>query len=264
MEKNRRLIQSISRASDILTIFVNERKPLGITEFANRLHLPKTTIQSIVQTLEALGYLEKDPSLQKYRLGPMVFQLGMKYATNMDLVTIGRVWAERLCFQFRQPVNIGMLVGDRVVIVMRVEPENRFMTYPQAGSVIPIHTTCIGKMLFAFLERSKADPILDNYTFDRLTPNSITDPEEFSRELAKVREEKISYDNQESVSGLAGIGGPIFNHTGQVIAAFALTGDTEVIDKGSEAIVNAVKDTSIQISMQLGCDHSLLNGLHSR
>ncbi len=257
MEQNRRLIQSISRASDILSIFINERKPLGITEFANRLELPKTTIQSIVQTLEALGYLEKDPNLQKYRLGPMVFQLGMKYATNMDLVTIGRVWAERLCFQFRQPVNIGMLVGDRVVIVMRVEPENRFMTYPQAGSVIPIHTTCIGKMLFAFLEETRANHILNNYIFDKLTPNSITGFEDFRKELAKVKEERISYDNQESVSGLAGIGGPVFNHTGQVIAAFALTGDTEVIEKNREAMVNAVKDTSVQISMQLGCDQDI-------
>lgn len=258
MEQTRRLIQSISRASDILTIFINERKPLGITEFATRLELPKTTIQSIVQTLEALGYLEKDPGLVKYRLGPMVFQLGMKYATNMDLVTIGRVWAERLCLQFRQPVNIGMLVGDKVVVVLRVEPENRFMTYPQAGSVIPIHTTCIGKLLFAFLEKKKALSILKNYAFEKLTPNSITDGACFTKELDKIRNEKISYDNQESVTGLAGIGGPIFNHTGHAIAAFALTGDTEVINKDREAIINAVKDTSTQISMQLGCDPDIL------
>ena len=54
MAKQKRLIQSIKRASDILGIFIQEKRTMGITDFSSRLHLPKTTISSIVQTLEAL------------------------------------------------------------------------------------------------------------------------------------------------------------------------------------------------------------------
>ena len=80
------------------------------------------------------GFPERDPQAGRYRLGPMLFQLGMTYATNLDLVTITRGWTERLCFQFREPVNCGMLVGNKVVVVLRVEPENRFMVFPQSGT----------------------------------------------------------------------------------------------------------------------------------
>ena len=57
MTKPRRLIQSVKRATDILNIFVHEKAAQGITDLSRHLGLAKTTIQSIVQTLEALNYL---------------------------------------------------------------------------------------------------------------------------------------------------------------------------------------------------------------
>jgi DNA-binding IclR family transcriptional regulator len=252
MAKQKRLIQSIKRASDILGIFIQEKRTMGITDFSSRLHLPKTTISSIVQTLEALRFLEKDHITSKYRLGPALFQLGMKYATNMDLVIIARAWMERLCFQFMEPVNVGMLVGDKVIVVLRVEPENRFMVFPQAGSVIPVHTTCIGKILYAHMPADDRNEILRNYTFEKLTSNSIDEREVFIKELERVKKEGIAFDNEESIVGLAGIGGPIFNYTGQAVAGFVITGKAEHIRKEREKMITAVRYTSGQVSSQLG------------
>lgn len=250
--KERRLIQSIKRASDILALFIDEKKTLGITEFTRLLGLPKSTIATIVSTLEAIGYLEKDPLTNKYRLGPHIFQLGMKCATNMDLVTIGKSWMERLCFQFMEPVNVGMLVGEKVMIVMRTEPENRYMVFPQAGSVIPAHSTCIGKALLAFMDKERRDFLLANYSFEQWTSNTITSKKDFLKEIEMVKETGVSFDNQENINGLAGIGGPIFNHTGIVISAFAVTGNPDIIANRRDDIIEAVKYTSQQVSLQLG------------
>ncbi|MBI9091608.1 MAG: IclR family transcriptional regulator [Desulfobacterium sp.] len=252
MTKPRRLIQSIQRAADILDLFIHENQALGITQISKQLGLAKTTIQGIVQTLEALSFLEKDPQSLKYRLGPKVFQLGMQYAANMDLVTMGRVWMERLSFQFREPVNVGMLVDDKVVVLLRVDPDNQFMSYPQAGSIIPLHTTCIGKILFAYLGETKQMSILSSYHFERLTPNTIHTLPAFLEELKRVRKEGISFETQESVTGMAGIGAPIYNHTNQVIAAFTITGDADRIHKQREKIIDAVHYTSLELSRSLG------------
>lgn len=248
----RKLIQSIERAADILELFINEKRSLGIADISRLLDLPRPTIQGIVNTLMARGYLEKDMVNVRYRLGPMLFQLGMKYATNLDLVNIARGWTERLCFQFSQAVNIGMIVGDRVVVVLRIEPENRFMVFPQTGSVIPSHTTCIGKILFAFMENDFRDELLSGYSFEPLTPNSITTRKKFDSELAVIRQQEIAFDNEENIIGLAGIGAPIRNHLGQVIAAFAITGNAEIIYKKREEIIISVRYTSKMISSQLG------------
>jgi len=253
MGKERRLIQSIKRASDILGLFIVEQKPMGITEFSKRLGLPKTTIASIVQTLEAIGYLEKDPASSRYRLGPQIFQLGMQCASSMDVITTGRAWIERLCFQFREPVNVGTLVGDKATIVMRIEPENHFMVFPQAGPIIPLHSTCIGKLLLAYLEEGKRATILSGYLFEKFTDNTITSRARFTTELETVQSSGISFDNQETITGMAGIGGPVFNRAGVVVAAFAVTGNALNIMRQREDIIAAVRFTTHQISSQLGC-----------
>jgi len=247
-----RLIQSIQRATDILEFFAEMNTPLGISDFAKKLSLPKTTIQGIVTTLVELRYLEKDQHSAKYKLGPKLFQLGLSYATNMDLIKFAKVWMERMCFQFREPVNVGMLVGSKVLIIFRVEPEQRFMTFPQTGAVIPAHTTVIGKLLFAHMKESKREEVLRDYPFQKLTENSITSREEFDKELEKVREEGVAFDNEENIIGLAGIGAPIYNYSGQVIAAFVLSGNAEKINNSRNQIVNEVRITSRDVSEQLG------------
>ncbi len=249
---DKRLIQSLKKASELLDLFVESKKSLGISDFSRRLHRPKTTIQGIVNTLTALQYLEKDQQTAKYRLGPKLFQLGMKYATNMDLATIARVWMERLCYQFREPVNVGMLVGGKVVIVMRIEPDNTFMVFPQVGSVIPSHTTSIGKILFAFLDSDSRQKLLDGYAFDRLTANSIDNAKDFSAELLDVKNKGIAFDREENIIGLAGIGAPIFNYNGDIIAAFAVTGNVKNIEARRGEIVESVLYTSTAVSHQLG------------
>jgi IclR family KDG regulon transcriptional repressor len=253
----KRLIQSIKRASDILELFLSEKKPIGITDFSKRLGLAKTTVSSIVVTLDALGFLEKDHMSGKYRLGPQIFQLGMRCATSMDVVTLGRAWLERLCFQFMEPVNVGVLVGEKVTIILRTEPENRYMVFPEAGSVIPAHSTCIGKMLYAHMDSTKRDEILKDYPFDVFTPNTIRTKKAFLEELEQVKRDGISYDRQESINGLAGIGGPIFNHDGTLIAAFAISGNPRNIEQRKTDIIAAVRLTSRQISSQLGCPEDI-------
>jgi len=250
--KNKRLIQSIIKAENILSLFLTEDESIGISDFAKTLNQPKTTIQGIVQTLENINFLEKDERNNKYRLGPALFQLGMKYATNFDLVTIARVWMERLSFQFRQAVNVGMFVGQKVVIVLRVEPENKFMVFPQTGTVIPTHTTSIGKILIANLPETEKEKILKNYKFTPLTKNSITDRLTFDKEIKKVQKDELAFDNEENFIGLAGIAGIIKNHTNQAIAAFAITGDAKAIAEQKNEIIESVKYTSKVVSGQLG------------
>jgi len=253
-KRDKPVIQSIKRASDILQLFLTEKDALGITDMSRMLGLAKTTIQGIVTTLVMLNYLERDPVTSRYRLGPMLLQLGMKYAINKDFVTIGKAWMERLSFQFNCQVNLGLLVGNRVVVALRVEPENKYMTFPYTGSVIPAHTTCIGKVLYANLDKRNRTKLLRDYKYEALTDNSIKNAKEFESALEKVREQGVSFDNEENFTGMAGVGGPIFNHVGDVIAAFAIVGGVSFIREKRKDIVDAVKYTSQMASSQLGYD----------
>ena len=247
-----KLIQSIQRAADILELFLDEDNVLGISDFAERLNLPKTTIQGIVRTLASLNYLEKDLHSAKYRLGPILLHLGFKYAKNMDLISESMVWIERLSFRFRMTVNVCIRVGNKVLVLYCVEPKERFSTFFNTGAPIDIHTTASGKVLYAFMEKKLRDRALASYEFRQFSPNTITNKEDFITELEKVKREGYACSVEEGMTPTTSIGAPIFNNTGKVLAAFAMIGKPEEIERVFDEILHEIKKTSIEISKRLG------------
>ena len=251
-DSGQRMVNSIKRASDVLDLFMKDPGPLGITDFSKMLSLPKTTIQGIVRTLTHLQYLEQDPHSHKYYLGPKLFRLGMQYTVNHDTMSIANLYAERLSFKLGLPVNAGFLVGNRIIIALRAEPESGSSFFPQMGLVIQPHTTCIGKIIYAFMDGQKREELLAQLEFEPLTERSITNPDVFRKELEQVRQEGISYENEENVPGMAGIGGPVFNSFGDLIAAFAVTGSVEQVESNRAQIIQEVQYSSREVSRKLG------------
>jgi IclR family transcriptional regulator, KDG regulon repressor len=245
-------IQSLKKAAGILNLFTQDSKLFGITDMAKMMDLPKPTVQSLVRTLEEIGYLEKDVLTSKYMLGPALFQLGMKFIANMDLAVIARDWMERLCRQLGEAVHVGMMVCNKVVIVLRVDPEQSYMVFPQAGSVIPCHTSGIGKVLLAGMEPDRRDRVLADCTYPRLTDKSINNRDDFIAELDRIRLDGIAFDSEESVTGLSCVSAPVFNNKGQCLAAFSVSGNAHIIETKREEIISAVSYVSSRISSQLG------------
>jgi DNA-binding IclR family transcriptional regulator len=255
-----RQIQSLRRAAEILDLFTNGSRWLGISDIARFLQINKTTVQGLVSTLASLQYLEQDPDTKKYGLGRALFQLGMTYATGMDLVDLARVWMERLYYRYRIPVNVGMLVGGQVIIVLRVDEESQFMSFPRVGSVIPAHSTAIGKILLAHLEKKKQGELLKTMELPALTDNTTTSTGELLLELNRITEEGIAWDREENISGLAGMGAPLYDHTGSVMAAFAVTGNADELYSRSDELKTEIINTSRNLSRQLGYNDESENG----
>lgn len=251
--KPKRLIQSIKRSSDILELFLKEKKPLGITEFSQRLSLSKNTIQSIVNTLVGLNYLERDRNTKKYRLGPMLFRLGIVYAESIDFINQSRVWLERLCYKFNIPVNVGILSYDKVIVLARIEPAmGFFMASSRTGSFMPALNSSLGKMLYAFMDKQKLQEIIDSLKLESYTDKSITSPKAFMKELEQIRKDMVSFDNEELLKGTACIAGPIFNQNREILAAFSVAGEADVIYKNKKSIIDEIKYTSMEISKMFG------------
>ena len=196
-------ILSLVKACRMLELFLDEEKSLGITDFSRALEMPKATVQNLASTLEDMGYLEKDPMTLKYRLGPVLFQLGMKYANSMDLTMIARVWLEKLCTQYGEMSQAGIMMGDKLTVVMKVEADSNYMVFPQPGSVIPVHSSSLGKVLLAYMSDSRRDRILDSCDFSKFTDRTITSKKDFIMELERVKKTGVGFDTEETVDGLS-------------------------------------------------------------
>lgn len=251
-------IQSIVKASRILDLMLSESSLMGITDFSRNLNMPKATIQNMVSTLEQIGYIEKDPMTMKYRLGPVLFQMGMHYANNMDLTILAKVWLEKLCTEYNESTRAGIMMGEKIIIVMEIDPDNSYIAFPGPGTVIPAHTSAIGKILLAYMPEKRQNRIIDNSSFIPLTDKSITSAKALKADLAKVKNSGIAFDKEESLTGLTCVAGPVFNHKNECIASISLSGNTERIESRLTEIINAVKYVSHRVSEQMGCRNTRL------
>ena len=68
-QNDRKIINSVQKAIDILNLFDRQNSELGTTEIAKILDMPKSTVAGLINTLEANGFLDQNPENRKYRLG---------------------------------------------------------------------------------------------------------------------------------------------------------------------------------------------------
>ena len=87
------------------------------------------------------------------------------------------------------------------------------------------------------------------------TPNTITRPDNFRREIAKVREQGYAFDDEEHEQGIFCVSAPILNTYGETVAAMSVSTPVFRLDKAAvEETVNNVCASCREVSAILGYD----------
>src|SRR6185369_7708105 len=81
-------VQSIERAFAVLGALADG--PVGVTEVAERVDLPKSTAARMLASLAREGAVEQVPGETRYRLGPRIETLATGLGTTRSLVAIAR------------------------------------------------------------------------------------------------------------------------------------------------------------------------------
>ncbi len=106
------------------------------------------------------------------------------------------------------------------------------------------------------MSKKNRENILEGYNYKALTKNSISTLTEFENELERVKKEGLAFDDEETATGIAGIGGPLFNYTNHVIAAFSVLGDVDQINEKRGKIIGEVRLTIQEVSALLGYNNN--------
>ncbi|HCX63970.1 MAG TPA: IclR family transcriptional regulator, partial [Eubacteriaceae bacterium] len=148
------IIQSVSRALDILQCFEGNNKELGISEIANSLMLSKSTIYGLVNTLLSGGDLEQNKENKKYRLGIRLFELGSLVQRRMDLRNEARLYCLELAENYSYTIHLATHYNGEIVYIDKVDMPGAVIVYSQVGKRAPMHCTGVGKAMLAYLPPS--------------------------------------------------------------------------------------------------------------
>lgn len=132
---------SIGRALRILDLLSRAPEPLGTSEIARRLKLPKSTTHGLLQELAAGGAV--DEVRKRYRLGPFVARV----AAVPELRRRWRPALQRVAAEVGETAFVGQQRGGRVAVLDEVPGAGAPIVSAPVGSFLPASAGAIGKVL---------------------------------------------------------------------------------------------------------------------
>lgn len=193
----------------------------GVSEVAERLDLPTSTVHDHLRTLEAAEYVVKEGDT--YHTSTRFLQLGERSRARMPVFEVARPEIDDLAEQTGEHANLMIEEHGLGVFlyVARGSDAVRLDTY--AGMRVPLQTTAMGKTIMAHRPREEVEAIVDEHGLPEVTETTITDREELFETLDTVRERGYAYDDGERVKGVRCVAAPITDDDGRAIAAVSVS-----------------------------------------
>ncbi|WP_244464791.1 IclR family transcriptional regulator [Martelella endophytica] len=221
MEKNR--IPAIDRMMDVLAYL--ERKPSGASmrELVEVLHLPRTTVYRLLNSLHAYGIVRHLPD-GSYVLGTRLISLAARVlpsAADIDIVLLATPHMERLSETTGEGCKLSILTDDGIVVIAASSGSRRHALAGVPGQRFPLHTGAASKVLLASLTKSELDAILPE-ALARYTARTITSVKNLRSELTRIRRQGWAWDEGEFSTGVNAFAAPVPDRNGKTIAALSL------------------------------------------
>lgn len=245
------ILQSVDNALRLIDILC-EVEEIGVTQLAKEMGLGKSTVFRLLMTLEKSGYIRKNESNNKYRLGMKFAYIGSIVSNRQEIVRYSRPYLEELAWKTNETAHLVIMEDDcNIRFLDKVMGNSMVHMESFVGGKKPAYCTGTGKALLAYLPTERVISYLRNQKIEKLTENTITDKDELLKELERTRERGYSVDNEENEIGLTCYAAPIFDALGDAIAAISLSGPTNRMRINSEDIISSIKDVAQKITLSI-------------
>ena len=215
-------VPAAAKTMQILEALSEFDKSATLQELTEHTGLPKSSVYVILATLETLRYVERDAA-NMFRLGPKAVQIGAAATQNTNLSQHFHQAARKIVEECGETVQLAILDQTEVIYVAREDGTRQVQLVSNIGRRLPAHATGLGKALLAALPDEYIDALYARRQLTVLTAHTISSVNQLKAELILTRERGYAHDNQESAEGLQCLAAPIFDHTGQAIAAISVS-----------------------------------------
>ncbi|NTI25958.1 IclR family transcriptional regulator [Rhizobium rhizogenes] len=245
-------VKSAGRVLDILEYMAGRREAVALSQIVRGLTLPKSSAHGLLQTLAARGHLVQD-SAGRYMLIE-AGRHGFPFRRHEEpLVVKAMPFMERLRDESGETVLLSAMNAHCDIRRLAKSVSRQPIRYDvNLDAAIVAYCTAMGRVLLAHAPQQTLEDYLSRVQFLSYTPYTITNVQEIRNILIKVRQDGYAINDQEFVTGSTGIAMPVFDATGNVVAALNLGTLTSRYIERHEALLSMLRKASDDISRSLG------------
>jgi DNA-binding IclR family transcriptional regulator len=251
-EAGRYRVPAAARTLLVLELLAGAGKPLGVSEIARQLDIPKSSSYALLSTLEDAGYVRRNDA-DEWMATLRLYHLGIRVAQNIDILVVAQPILSELRDLTGMTAHLGMFDGRSVIYALKVEPPAsmiKFDTYP--GKVASVHLTAIGRAIAAVLDERDLARLLDNHDFGGGVNSRVRSRAGLMAEIGRVRARGYCFENEEETVGVACLAAPLSYAAGQGAAAVGVTTLAAHVRAASvEVVADRVKQAAESLSALL-------------
>jgi IclR family KDG regulon transcriptional repressor len=243
---------SLQKAVKALTLFTVEKPEWSVSEIAEEMSLPKSSVSELLTDLATQGLLRK-LRVGHYRLGWQLVELGQNLLRTTDFRTEAREVMQDMLRSWRETMHLAVLEAGQVMYLESLQATQGIQIVVSiVGGRLPAHCTSIGKVLLAQLPDVEVAQIVEKHGMRAFTTNTVTALEALSEQLHEVRRVGYAYDIEEVSFGMCCVGAPVYNFHGKVVAALSFSIPTHRFHPNRGRYTKAIVESARLTSERLG------------
>lgn len=202
-------IQVIQRAAAILRCCRDAGKGLSLGDIAKRVVLPRSTVQRLVQAMQAENLLRSDGKASSIRLGFDAISLAADH--QLDVIEVAQPHLKHLSDVTGETVDLARLQRDHLVFVNQITGTHRLRAVSSVGEIFPLHVTANGKAVLAAMTDMEL-------AASKLLLAPASQRRHLQHMLAQVRAKGFALDENEHTEGISAVGVAFRDHNGSLYA----------------------------------------------
>lgn len=215
--------QAVERAIAIIECFREDPKPLGISEIARAVGLNISTAHRLMRALVTAGFMEQDPTTERYRLGIEIAVLGQR-ALEQAGYHLAKPVLSRLADATGESVSLGVRRNYEVVVLERVSSPQPLRFDHPSGAELHMHASGMGKVMLAFGEIAPEAAVAQLKELSRFTEHTVATLDGLLQMLLEARRRGYATNLEERYLGVNGVAAPVLGPQGIARAAVGVQG----------------------------------------
>jgi len=246
-------VPALQRGLAILERISRSRRGLTFAQLTRYFDVPKSSVHTLVLTLEREGYLQREEATGRYMTGLKLVHIAGMTLDSVMLRERATPTLRALVTDTNMTAHLAVLERDEVTIVAKVDRPGTHRIATWVGKRMDAHCTSLGKCLIAHIPDGEVDRLIADRGLLRHNEYTIVSPARLKQELSRVRALGFALDDQEEELGWRCIGAPVWNREGRAVAALSVSGSTERITAETiDGIAARVREAALAISRELG------------
>jgi IclR family pca regulon transcriptional regulator len=152
-----------------------------------------------------------------------MLRLGAAYYESASLPQLAEAHLEAARDELNESISLAIFEEGYAVFVARAEAERIVSSLAKLGGRLPAYASATGRVLLAAQSNEILTKYLNKNKLQKLTPVTITNKDQLSERIKKVKNVGFEITVNELEEGMVSMAVPVLDNQGNVVAAMSMS-----------------------------------------